>query len=366
MQGDSQPAARRVFRSRFRGQIAILVVLGALISAVGAVSGCNRAETADPGSATATRLLAATPLPVGPVAASPWSTQACAAGQKSAEVVACVGGAAITTVRVQEVRASYPADTPVRAIVQALVDEELLAQSAAKTLWGPWLEPLLRKRMVAHLLEVQFEREYGEAQVTEEDLKAAWGVKQIRHTYDHPGVYVVTDAQIICCRGSPKQCVESPEAQKCIDDLTPTAEALAKFLNDSPPRSAQEMHGRVGADPRFAKAAVTEVTFFHDPTKPYNEQKGYVTMVQAFAEAAILLQPGQLTPKAVRSEYGWHVIRMEKRNEPEHGTLTDAHVRAELRKVLVDALRDDKVDLLIEQLAKSTQVTLYLGVFDAL
>jgi len=36
-------------------------------------------------------------------------------------------------------------------------------------------------------------------------------------------------------------------------------------------------------------------------------------MVEPFAEAAFALEPGQTTREPVRTQFGWHVIRVEER-----------------------------------------------------
>ena len=336
-----------------------------LMSLIWTLAGCTPTKPLlDKQMAPVTPFLGPVALPSGPVAASPWSTQACTPGKLAADVVACVGGAAIPVARVNAIRATYPPETPVRAIVQALVDEELLAQAARKTLWGDWLEPVLRRQMVAHLLEVQFEREFTLAQISDSDLEKAWAVKQVRHTYDHPGVYTVTDAQIICCKGADQACKDSEEARACIDEEAPTAKLLAEFLQANKPRSGMEMAGRVGTDRRFAKVAVIPYTFFYDPTKSFKEQGKYMMPVEPFSLTAMKMQPGDLVTEPVRTPFGWHVFRMEKRVEPEHGQLTDPKVREALRKDLLDPMRDDKVDLLVEGLARATGVELHTAVFD--
>ncbi len=303
-------------------------------------------------------------LPRGPVAGHPWATQPCQPGQHTPDVLACVDGVAITRARFDAVRPGYPPETPPQAIVQALVDEEILAAAAAKTLWGDWLQAPLQRLMVGRMLSDQMEQKLGPAEITADEVKVAWSNKTIRHTYNRPGVYRVTDAQIICCTGDFKQCGESPDAAKCTDELAPTARALAAYLNENPPHTSQEMHGRVGADPRFAKAAVVDLSFFYEPTKPYSEQKGYVLMVEPFIEASLKLKPGELTREPVRSPFGWHVIRLESAVAPMHKGLDDPEVLADLKKNLVPALRDEKVEKLVGELGKASGVQLYLSAFD--
>ncbi len=311
-----------------------------------------------------THYLGKVTLPAGPVPQHPWAKRACKPGQLEADVLACVDGAAVTRAQFDAVQKLYPADTPPRSIVAALVDQEVLARAAGAKLWGEWLQEPIRQFMVARLLEDQMEDNLTPEKITAEDVKAAWAVKSVRHTYDHPGVYAVTDAQIICCTGDFRQCGESEEAAKCIDALEPTARALADFLAQNHPATVQEMHGRVGADPRFAKAAVVDLSFFYEPSKPYSAQKGIVLMVEPFVTAALKLQPGELTKDPVRSPFGWHVIRMNSAVAPSHKGPDDPEVLADLKKSLVPALRDKKVETLVGELGLASGVKLYLGAFD--
>lgn len=311
-----------------------------------------------------TSFLGKVALPNGVVPGHPWATRACKPGVREVDVLACVDGAAITVGQFTSARKSYPAGTPPRAIVQALVDEEVLAHAAAKTLWGDWLQEPIQRLLVSRLLQDVMERKMGPDQITPDDIQAAWSKKAVRHTYDHPGVYAVTDAQIICCTGDVRQCADAKDAIKCIEDMEPTARALVAYLAENPPQTVQEMHGRVGADSRFAKAAVVDLTFFYDPTKPYAEQHGYVLMVEPFTAATLKLKPGEMVKEPVRSPFGWHVIRLTSAVAPEHRGLKDPGVLADLKKNLVPALRDEKVEKLAGELGKASGVELYLDGFD--
>jgi hypothetical protein len=342
-----------------RPRLLLVVLALALLSCTG-----KPATLQDKAMSPVTSYLGNVQLPKGPVPGHPWAARACQPGQRAPDVLACVDGVAITRTQFDAVQGSYPPGTPPRAIVDALVNEEVLAHAAAVTLWGDWLQEPLQRILVGRLLEDVMERKLGPEQITPEDVKVAWSNKVVRHTYDRPGVYSVTDAQIICCSGDFKQCGESPEAAKCIAAMEPTARALAALLAEDPPHSIQEMHGKVGADPRFAKAAVVEITFFYEPSKPYAEQKGYVLMVEPFIVAALKLKPGEITQEPVRTPFGWHVLRLDHAVAPSHKGIDDPEVLADVKKNLVPAMRDEKVEKLVGELGKASGVELYLAAFE--
>ncbi len=357
--GRHLPANRERSLLLLRQSLSMVVVLGLLA--------CTGKPTTlqDKSMSAVTSYVGDIKLPVGVVPGHPWATRACKPGQREADVLACVDGVAIPRSRFDAVQPTYPAGTPPRAIVQALVDEEILAHAAAKTLWGDWLQEPLHRLLVGRLLQDQMEAKLGPDQISPDDVKAAWAVKQVRHSYDRPEIYTVTDAQLICCTGDFRQCSEAESAVKCVNEMEPTARALAAYLNENPPQTVQEMHGRVGADPRFAKAAVVEVSFFWEPTKSYAEQKGYTLMVESFTQATLKLKPGEITREPVRSPFGWHVIRLDTYVPASHKGLEDPAILADLKKNLVPALRDQKVQKLISDLAKASDVQVYLTPFDS-
>jgi peptidyl-prolyl cis-trans isomerase C len=57
-------------------------------------------------------------------------------------------------------------------------------------------------------------------------------------------------------------------------------------------------------------------------------------MPDAFAEAAFALEPGQFTTTPVRTQFGWHVIKLEERREEPRPTFEQAE--EELRRAIID------------------------------
>ena len=67
-------------------------------------------------------------------------------------------------------------------------------------------------------------------------------------------------------------------------------------------------------------------------------------MLPEFADAAFALKPGQFTEKPVKTQYGWHVIKVEERRAAPPPTYADAHdelrqqiIQDSVRKVVADA-----------------------------
>ena len=112
------------------------------------------------------------------------------------------------------------------------------------------------------------------------------------------------------------------------------AEALLTDLND-------------GAD--FAALAQERST---GQSGPQGSDLGWFiagTMVPEFAEAAFALEPGQISPSPVQTDFGWHVILVEDRRQKPLPTLDE--IRAQLR----DELADDAVqDVMTELRGRAT------------
>jgi parvulin-like peptidyl-prolyl isomerase len=113
---------------------------------------------------------------------------------------------------------------------------------------------------------------------------------------------------------------------KMADQLKVSDEEIAKYIADHPElgtaekkAKAEDVLNRAKAGEDFAKLANE---FSEDPGNKDakgalqggfygNNTKG--KMVPAFEEAAMALEPGQITPNLVETDYGYHIIKLEKK-----------------------------------------------------
>lgn len=83
------------------------------------------------------------------------------------------------------------------------------------------------------------------------------------------------------------------------------------------------------------------------PSGPNGGDLGYFTrgmMVPPFSEAAYALQPGEVSSAPVKTDFGWHVIKVEDRRMKPPPTFEE--MRVELR----NALSDEAVDAILTEL----------------
>lgn len=316
----------------------LLLVIGALPSCQDAVVPLGQ----QPAETQAVQGLAG--LPRGPIAGHPWATQPCPTAPLPAGVLACVDGVAITRERFDQAQREHPPGTAARATLQALIDEEVLAQAAAAgNLWTAWLAPLQRRAMVARLLQRTQEDALPPAKVSAVDVQTAYKNPNIRLRFDHAAGYFATDVQLLCCKGDWRQCEKREEVRACIDKTASQAHALHRLLAADPPRSSAELKSRVALlVPQFPLVAVQDVEFWYDKSKSYAQQKGYDLMVEQFAVPVVEMQPGELA-QPIRTPFGWHLPRLT-RIEPEmHKPWHDPAVRSDIAEHIVDAVREREV-----------------------
>ena len=125
--------------------------------------------------------------------------------------------------------------------------------------------------------------------------------------------------------------VQEPEvkARHILVETEDEAEALLRDIAD-------------GAE--FADLAMERST---GPSGPQGGDLGWFvagTMVPEFTQAAFALQPGEMSPSPVKTDFGWHVIKVEDRRLKPVPTL------AEMSDQIRDGLTDDAVESLMTEL----------------
>ena len=300
-------------------------------------------------------------LPQGPISGHPWATQACGpAAKPDPGILACVQGVAITRARFDAVRSAYPPATPPRDILQALIDEEVLAAAAAATGgWSAELTQLQRRASVAKLLENTQEKAISADTISATDIAQAYKDQRIRLHYDHNAAYFVTDVQLLCCKGDHRQCEKREEVRACIDRTEVQARALWQALRDDSPATPEELKAKVAAlGDKFPLAAVADVEFWYDKAKTYEAQKGYDLMVKEFALPVVEMQPGDIS-QPIRSPFGWHIARLLRVEPAMHKTDKDPEVRRDIADHIVGPVREREAQHYAVQLFKKYEVQFF-------
>lgn len=117
-------------------------------------------------------------------------------------------------------------------------------------------------------------------------------------------------------------------SEKLVDKTKVTDEDVAKYISEHPEfdtaakkAKAQEILDKAKAGEDFATLANQ---YSEDPgnKNAKGEQQGGLykdvqkgRMVPAFEQAALALEPGQIAPNLVESDFGYHIIKLEKKGE---------------------------------------------------
>ena len=327
------------------------------------VAGC---AAPTPAAQRPTLSVAPPALPRAGHPARPWATHACTPGVASADTVACVDGVAIRADQLRTVHRHMPAGTPIRATLAALVDAEVLAAAAHRAGgWGAGLARLHAQTMVARLLRRSHEDRFGPEQIAREDLEFAYKQPVVREKFQHAASYSTTEAQCLCCHGDARECEARDDVRACVEKLQPQAERLAQRLALDPPATGPEMAGRVASwAGAFPNCTVAKVDFYYDPTKPYEQQKGYDLMAKSYSLGVIALAPGAIAPAPIRSPFGWHLPRLDEVTPARHATLDDPAVRREIAENVIDGVRERDAMRAALALLREAGVALYFDRLD--
>jgi peptidyl-prolyl cis-trans isomerase C len=227
-------------------------------------------------------------------------------------VVAKVNGTAIHQSEVNAFRRDLPPQLrqmPSGALVEALVNYQLVDTAARK-------EGLQRQPAVRQAMKAASDAVLRQAWLNKH-LSAAVTPKLLRQTYDEQRAKFVPQEQV---HASHILLATKAEAEKVISELKHGANFadLARKVSTDP--SAKQNGGDLG--------------FFSEGD-----------MVPAFAKAAFALKVGEVSPEPVKTQFGWHVIKVEGRRKSTPPTFEEAEpvlrarVAQEMAKKLVEGLR---------------------------
>lgn len=252
--------------------------------------------------------------------------------------------------------AGYP-EAPLREVLDARIDLEIAAAAAAREGWWspehlgtPW-----RRLLAAALVEDRFETRYDASLVPDADLERMWGIKNVRMVFDHFDSYEVADIQYQCCPYHYSQCAPE-ETRACIEAHRAMVEADWRSLIVGREHNQHSLRALVvdTLGPRDRAYTYGTYSFYYDPARPYNEQKGFHVFNQTIVETVAALEVGTCSAP-VESRNGLHVLYLIKHDPAKHGRLTDPHVRDVLRAKVLPGYRERDFEMLVYNLRMSAR-----------
>ena len=142
--------------------------------------------------------------------------------------------------------------------------------------------------------------------------------------------------------------------------LNALAQAELVGVCDSNEEAAREVIGLLDGGADFAELAKERST---GPSGPKGGDLGYFSagqMVPEFSQAAAALEPGSYTKEPVKTQFGWHVIKLEDRRIAAPPPFEEIEqqlreqVARETLKVVLDGLREDADIEIVPQSAEAT------------
>ena len=206
------------------------------------------------------------------------------AAAADSEVIATVNGIKITQGDLASARAevgaeiaSIPVEARTRVLVEYLVENQLMAEAAEKDklATGPVFEDRIKYYRRRALRDLYFDK-HVRGTVTEADAKKLY------------------DTQVA--------------------SIKPEVELRARHILVKTEAEARDVIEKVHRGEDFAELAKTTST---GPSKMQGGDLGYFTkgqMVKEFEEAAFALKPGDVS-EPVKTQFGWHVIKIEDKRE---------------------------------------------------
>lgn len=138
--------------------------------------------------------------------------------------------------------------------------------------------------------------------------------------------------------------------RKFLEANPPQEEIRARHILVETEEKAKEVLEKLAGGADFAEAAKE---FSTGPSGPNGGDLGYFTrdqMVEPFSDAAFALQPGEVSPQPVQTQFGWHVIKVEDRRSQEAPSLD------ELRDQFEDELTREIVNDVLSTLQAKAEI----------
>lgn len=138
--------------------------------------------------------------------------------------------------------------------------------------------------------------------------------------------------------------------QKFLEANPPQEEVRARHILVETEEKAKDILSKLQGGADFAESAKE---FSTGPSGPSGGDLGYFTkeqMVEPFSNAAFALQPGEISPEPVKTQFGWHLIKVEDRRSKEPPSLD------EMRDQFKDELTRDIVNEMLADLAAKADI----------
>ncbi len=128
--------------------------------------------------------------------------------------------------------------------------------------------------------------------------------------------------------------------------MTPGDEVHARHILVEKEDTAKEVITALEAGADFVELAKTKST---GPSGSRGGDLGFFehkSMVPAFADAAFAMKEGEISKTAVKTEFGWHIIKVEARRPGKNPSFEDMHVEIrtnvgqKVSKALIERLRE--------------------------
>lgn len=274
-------------------------------------------------------------------------------------VVARVGNAAIYLSALQRQVDLDAGQSPVTAILERMVESEVLAQEAFRRGFhrDASVVEAIRQAAVQRFLTANFMREHGPHRIREEDYQKAYNFPGIRIKFDHFDLYFTIDVQIACCHGSVQDCKLSTKAQRCFDEKTPMIQSVYDALIRKGPFKDETEFQRAAEEirPLYPDIGIKKLDFWYKQGIPYEQQRGFTKLNTDLVEAVVAAPMFEVLPP-IRSNHAWHVEYKYKHVPEEHRTLDDPGVREEIAANIYPQIRARDYADYVSQLFKEYQV----------